>query len=316
MPIRSATAADHAVDARVAVRRDVLVALAARVGRVHAGRMPVAADAAAGPHASHRRGRGMDYLESRAYQAGDDVRHLDWRLTARRGHLHTKVFAEEHEHRVLLLVDTHASMRFGTRERFKSVQAARAAALAAWLVARTGGRVGIAAFGPCQDSTRAAPGRHGALAVCAALERFDAAAASCSDRHEPLSQAMRRMEPLLRGVGQVLLISDGRSVDAAAQPLLAAWRRRRRLTTLLVTDALEAAPPRAGHFAFAWGGRKARLDLDAAPVRAGFVAAMQAPAQHAEQLCRAAAVACARVDTRADPLDSVMTLLRLRGGAA
>src|SRR5690348_14639111 len=69
----------------------------------------------AGGHASPLRGRGMDYAESRAYEAGDDARNIDWRRTARSGKWHTKLFEAEREHGLLLLVDTHATMRFGTR---------------------------------------------------------------------------------------------------------------------------------------------------------------------------------------------------------
>src|SRR5579875_3366137 len=84
----------------------------------------------AGAHLSSLRGRGMDYAESRVYQAGDDVRNIDWRRTARSGEWHTKLFQEERERSLLLLVDTHPEMRFGTRVRYKSVAAARAAAVA------------------------------------------------------------------------------------------------------------------------------------------------------------------------------------------
>src|SRR5699024_3194729 len=127
-------------ESRIHVTADALIALRQRV--MHAPpRRPMHAPVPGGPHATARRGRGMDYLESRAYQPGDDVRHLDWRLTARSGRLHTKVFQEEGEQRVMLLLDSRASMRFGTRERFKSVQAARAMALAAWHVAQAGGQV-------------------------------------------------------------------------------------------------------------------------------------------------------------------------------
>jgi hypothetical protein len=87
----------------------------------------------------------MDYAESRVYQPGDDVRRLDWRLTARSGELHTKLFQEEREGRLLVVLDTHPSMRFGTRVRFKSVQAARAAAVAGWYAVRAGERVGAMA---------------------------------------------------------------------------------------------------------------------------------------------------------------------------
>ena len=123
-----------------------LLALRSRVGKIA---LPVQTSRAprAGQQSSRLYGRGMDYAESRVYQSGDDVRRLDWRLTARSGKLHTKLFQEEREGRLLILLDTHASMRFGTRARFKSVQAARAAAWAAWAAVKVAERVGLMGFG-------------------------------------------------------------------------------------------------------------------------------------------------------------------------
>lgn len=90
---------------------------------------------------SNLRGRGMEYAESREYAQGDDARHIDWRLTARSGRTHTKLFQAERERLTLVVADTAPSLYFGTRVRFKSVQAARAGALAAWLAARDGDRI-------------------------------------------------------------------------------------------------------------------------------------------------------------------------------
>ncbi|KAB8194394.1 DUF58 domain-containing protein, partial [Lysobacter maris] len=94
-----------------------------------------------GPALSPLRGRGMDYAESREYVAGDDARHIDWRLTARTGRAHTKLFQAERERLTLIVGDTAPSLYFGTRTRFKSVQAARAGAIAAWVAARDGDRI-------------------------------------------------------------------------------------------------------------------------------------------------------------------------------
>jgi uncharacterized protein (DUF58 family) len=87
------------------------------------------------------RGRGMEYAESREYSIGDDARHIDWRLTARTGRAHTKLFQAERERLSLIVADTAPSLYFGTRVRFKSVQAARAGAVAAWAAVRDGDRV-------------------------------------------------------------------------------------------------------------------------------------------------------------------------------
>ena len=97
----------------------------------------------AGPAQSSARGRGLEYAESREYVAGDDVRHIDWRLTARSGRTHTKLFQAERERLTLIVADTSPALYFGTRVRYKSVQAARAAAVAVWAAVRDGDRVAI-----------------------------------------------------------------------------------------------------------------------------------------------------------------------------
>ena len=81
-----------------------------------------------------------EYAESREY-AGDDARHIDWRVT-RTGRAHTKLFQAERERVSLIVADTSPALYFGTRVRFKSVQAARAGAVAAWSAQRRGDRVG------------------------------------------------------------------------------------------------------------------------------------------------------------------------------
>ncbi|MEO5338685.1 MAG: DUF58 domain-containing protein, partial [Magnetospirillum sp. WYHS-4] len=93
------------------------------------------------------RGRGLDFEDVRAYQRGDDYRTLDWRVSARTGRLHTKVFREEREHTLFCLLDGGPAMRFGSRRAFKWVAAARAAAVVAWLAADNGDRIGGLVFG-------------------------------------------------------------------------------------------------------------------------------------------------------------------------
>lgn len=90
----------------------------------------------------------MEFDEVRVYHPGDDVRTIDWRVTARTGRPHTKLFQEERERPVLVLVDVRAGMRFGTRDCFKSVLAAKAAAVLAWIGIGGGDRVGGLVLAP------------------------------------------------------------------------------------------------------------------------------------------------------------------------
>jgi len=107
--------------------------------RCHALMLPMhrpAASALAGAYRSRYRGRGVDFVESRNYQPGDDIRNMDWRVTARTGRAHTKVFQEERERPVLVMLDAGPSLYFGTRQRLKSVAAGQLAAAIAWSAVR------------------------------------------------------------------------------------------------------------------------------------------------------------------------------------
>ena len=121
---------------------------------------------------SNQRGRGMEYAESREYAVGDDARHIDWRLTARSGKAHTKLFQAERERLTLIVADTAPALYFGTRTRFKSVQAARAGAVAAWLAARDGDRIAALRGAHREPPVAAASGPRGALRLLDALARW------------------------------------------------------------------------------------------------------------------------------------------------
>ncbi|HMB58413.1 MAG TPA: DUF58 domain-containing protein, partial [Xanthomonadales bacterium] len=137
--------------------------------RCHALRLPMrqpAASALAGAYRSRFRGRGVDFVESRNYQPGDDIRNMDWRVTARTGRAHTKVFQEERERPVLIVLDASPSLYFGTRERLKSVAAGQLAASVAWSAVRRGDRIGGFLFAPGKHrELRPAGGRRGPMRV-------------------------------------------------------------------------------------------------------------------------------------------------------
>src|SRR5690348_9135392 len=108
-----------------------------------------------GAHRSSFRGRGLEFQEVRPYVAGDDPRSIDWRVTARRGRPHTKLFHEERERPVWVLVDLHAGLFFGTRRQLKSSVALRAAALFAWAASMGGDRVGAVIAGAARGKAAA-----------------------------------------------------------------------------------------------------------------------------------------------------------------
>jgi uncharacterized protein (DUF58 family) len=261
----------------------------------------------AGQQSSRLYGRGMDYAESRVYQAGDDVRRLDWRLTARSGKLHTKLFQEEREGRLLILLDTHESMRFGTRVRLKSVQAARAAALAAWYAVRAGERVGLMEFGTGEHLLRPQLGTRGALAVCGALAEWDAR--QPSSQREPLSDALLRARRLMHGANRVVLISDGLSCDDAARGRLLDLAGKAGVRVLVVADALELGLPPPGRYPLEHEGVRRDVVLFGERQRREFQQRLGAGQSHLNAMAQSLGLPHVTIDTAGDPLEAVMSLL-------
>lgn len=293
-------------DGRTRVRLAELVALRARVAKAALPRLESRA-MRAGQQSSRLYGRGMDYAESRVYQPGDDVRRLDWRLTARSGRLHTKLFQEEREGRLLVLLDAHESMRFGTRARLKSVQAARAAALAAWYAVRAGERVGLMSFGNGHRLLRPMAGTRGALALCGALAQWDADTSLA--QAESLSDALLRSGRLMHGANRVLLISDGLSCDDGARGHLLELSRKAGVRVLVVADALELGMPPAGRYPMEHQGIRREVALFGERQRHEFQQALGAGNAKLNALAQALGIPHATIDTAADPLDAVMALL-------
>jgi uncharacterized protein (DUF58 family) len=301
-------------DGRSSVSLAELIALRARVGRARMAPMPSHA-ARSGQQSSRLYGRGMDYAESRVYQAGDDVRRLDWRLTARSGKLHTKLFQEDREGCLMILLDTHASMRFGTRRRFKSVQAARLAACAAWYAARAGERVGIMAFGQVDALLRPRSGARGALAVCGALAEWDLHDEQQPEPAEPLSDALLRISRLLHGANRVLLISDGFSCDADARQRWLALRQHVGAGVLVVADALEQSLPPSGRYPLEHAGERYDVVLHGERQRRAFQQALGVGSARLGQLAQSTNTRWKNVDTQTDPLTAVSAVLGSAKGA-
>jgi len=293
-------------DGRIRASLAELVALRARVTKAALPRLESHA-ARAGQQASRLYGRGMDYAESRVYQPGDDVRRLDWRLTARSGRLHTKLFQEEREGRLLILLDTHESMRFGTRVRFKSVQAARTAALAAWYAVRAGERVGLMEFGGGSRLVRPAGGTRGALTVCGALAEWSGSVSTAQGA--ALSEALLRAARLMHGANRVLLISDGLSCDEAARGRLLDLSGKAGIRVVVTADALELNMPPPGRYPLEHEGERREIVLFGERQRREFQQKLGAGQAKLHGLAQGMGIPHCTIDTASDPLDAVMSLL-------
>ncbi|MGY1423959.1 DUF58 domain-containing protein [Lysobacter sp. A289] len=207
---------------------------------------------------SPMRGRGMEYAESREYIAGDDARHIDWRLTARTGRAHTKLYQAERERLTLIVADTAPSLYFGTRTRFKSVQAARAGAVAAWAAVRDGDRIAALRGSQAEPPVTPAGGPRGALRVLDALVRWYAGP---PDEDAGLGVALDHAQRLLRPGSRLLVLADPHSLADIAERRWSVLSQHHEVVVLLLTDPLELSPPTAT-LPFRSGDQRIELDLD------------------------------------------------------
>lgn len=224
----------------------------------------------AGAQHSRLRGRGIDYQESRAYQPGDDIRTMDWRVTARSPHPHTKVYREERERPVIVLVDFGPGMWFATRGAFKAVIAARAAALLGWAAVREGDRIGALLSAGVHHELRPTGGRRGALRL---IQRLVAAAPDTAPERAAggaFGVALERLRHVTRPGSLVFLLSDFFALDDDGERHLAKLRQHNDVVACRITDPLEQAPPPPGRYGFTDGWRDGILDTRARRTRAAY----------------------------------------------
>ena len=207
-----------------------------------------------GSYQSHLRGRGMEFDEVRPYSAGDDVRSIDWRVTARSGKVHTKLYREERERSVILAVDLQQSMHFATRGVFKSVLAAQLAALLAWHALNQGDRLGGMVFSDDEHlEVRPQSGRAAVLSFLFQIAnhgswRRNNYAQSSSDRVAGMNALLTRLRRVARPGSQVTVISDFFDLEEGDFHHLRELARHCDLRFISIYDRLEAKLPDPGNY--------------------------------------------------------------------
>ncbi len=258
-------------EARAFVSRDELLRLRHRArGFSFLPRQPVHS-LLSGRHASRLRGRGLNFEELRHYFEGDDTRTIDWLATARLGAPHVRVYSEERDRPVLLIVDQRTTMFFGSRRAMKSVVAAEVAALAAWRVTSLGDRVGAVVFGDA-DMTEVMPqGREtGAVRVIAEVSRRNGllgASAAPPGAGGQLNEALRRAERVATHDWLVCLVTDAAGEDAETARLVTRLTAHNDVLAVHVHDPLELELPDVGPAVFSSGEAQVEVDSSSKGLR-------------------------------------------------
>ncbi len=233
----------------------------------------------AGVHASRLRGRGLDFDELRVYQPGDDIRDIDWKVTARLRKPHTRVYSDERDRNALFLIDQRVNMFFGSKVRMKSVTAAQAAALGVWRVLAQGDRPGAIVFNDTSQ-TEVPPHRSHARAMAILHEIERSNRMLRADGGEPsrpaqLNRVLERAARLAKHDNLVVLVSDFDGFDEQTPELLDRLTRHNDVMVVLVYDPLERELPDASLLVVSDGELQLEIDARDRALRSAFTGVFQ-----------------------------------------
>lgn len=270
----------------------------------------------AGLQRSPQRGRGMAFAEVRQYQPGDDIRSIDWRVTARRQAPHTKLYEEERERPVLLLCDLGHTLFFASTGAFKQVRAAQVAGLLAWLSLWAGDQVGGIIFNDHKLSVlRPARRKKSVLRLLDTLAEQqrqpggEPSVPTGPNSDNSLDRALAEARRVAHTGCRIFVISDFLNISDDTGTLLGALARHNSVSALRIVDPLELELPASGRFAVAGPDGPVWFDAANARFQEAWHQKVKAHEARLAECFRTSGVAEARLSTADDPAIMLKSLL-------
>ncbi len=225
----------------------------------------------AGRHESRMRGRGLSFEELRDYLPGDDIRTIDWRVTARTGKPFVRVYDEEKDRPALVIVDQRINMFFGSRRSLKSVAAAEAAALCAWRVMSLGDRVGGVVFNDLEEQIlRPHRSREAVIRFAEEISAKNRALSAASDMPRTpskLDAVLTKVASVAQHDHLIIVVSDFDGHSLATRDLLLKMSVANDVICILVYDPFLLELPRQGEMVVSGGALQAELQFSRSSVR-------------------------------------------------
>lgn len=279
-----------------------------------------------GAYLSSFKGRGMEFDESRIYQAGDDIRNMDWRVTARTGTAHTKVFCEERERPVLLWLDLNNSMMFATRNKFKSVIATEIATLVAWSAAKNNDRVGGLIFSASEHiEIKPRRGKTAALDFIGRVTKHSAwtsapaeyqaggqAGLSPAKLKRNMVSAISRLRKVTHPGSLIFMVSDFRDMNEAAYSQLASIARHNDIVLVKITDPIEVELPASGSYKLTDGSNELQLQTSNKKIRKQYHQHYLTQNNYLENFCRKNRLHLIQISTADNTLDKLINGLGIQ----
>lgn len=237
-----------------------------------------AQSALAGSVKSHFRGRGLDFEEVRHYQAGDDTRSIDWRVTARTGTAHTKLFREERERPVFVAIDQRRSMAFGSQHCFKSVQAAEIASLLSWAALKQSDRIGGLVFNDhAHEEIRPKRSQNAILQLLHQIDDFnnrlvnaEIGHTTATEDNNQINNIAFELRQIARHGSAVFIVSDFHGFNEEGVKQLYQLKRHNDVTAIIVSDPMEYQLPASGGSVLTDGKKRFAINLSSKRFRQEF----------------------------------------------
>jgi uncharacterized protein (DUF58 family) len=259
----------------------------------------------AGGHKSRFRGRGMDFDSVRIYQPGDDVRSIDWRVTARTQTPHTKIFSEERERPILVISDLRSSMFFGS-QRLKSVVDCEISAALAWAGLAAYDRAGGLIFGAQQQTdVKARRSHHAVLQFVHGLQEFSANLLEPEPDRYSLAELLEESRRFIMPGSTAFIVSDFHDLNASCERHLFELARHANLNLCHVYDSIETELPPPSLYAVSDGQQQTMLDTRNDKLRQRFADAFVQRGQTLRKLSEQLSAGLLPFDTS----DNVMSVL-------
>ncbi|KTC40212.1 MAG: DUF58 domain-containing protein [Pseudomonas sp.] len=288
-----------------------LIEMRHRVREVQLFSTPSQRSPLVGLHHSKLRGRGVDFDQVRVYQAGDDVRTIDWRVTARTLEPHTKLFHEERERPIFIMVEQSRQLFFGSGLMFKSVLAAQAASLIGWAALGHNDRVGGLVYGDDEHyEIKPRRSKQSLLQLLNRLVRVNQSLhADAQPQRDALGTALLRGREVLRPGSLVIVICDERALSDAAEQQLSLLSRHCDLLLMPLSDPLDHALPAAGLMRFAERGAQLELDTLNYELRQAYRAQSEARIARWERLAQKLRVLLMPLSTQSEMVEQLREYL-------
>lgn len=268
----------------------------------------------AGDHLSHFKGRGIDFDEVRLYDSNDDIRHIDWRVTARTGVPHTKLYKEERERPILLLVDMSTSMQFGTKKTFKSVIAAEVASIIAWSALGKKDRVGGFVFSESvHKELRPTSGRKGILNFINTLGNEEFVKNKSKNSENMLLDYLKRLRRVLKPGTLIYIISDFAHLSINSEELIREYIQicqHNEVLNIHVYDPLEKSLP-FGSFPFSDGIKRLNVSINSENDKKVYQSLFEGKIQLLDKLFRSYRAGYVNVATNDDVVKNIKLALQM-----